>query len=937
MLIRLGGGSEGIKEYLEDGHKQGREMSRNELDERVILAGDLEFTDQLIKDSESDGERYKHITLAFKEDEISRETMDNIVRDFEKFAFAAYGPGEYNFYAEAHLPKIKSYVNQKTGETVERKPHIHIVIPKTNLLSNGSLNPFGLADHNERFLDAFQEHVNNKYGLASPKSNRRIEFTDASDMIQRYKDDEFEGGNKEFKGKILSAVLDRGVTSYEDFKTLITEFGDVRSRNFGRYNEYQNVKPAGNAKGVNLKEYVFSKEFIELSDSDKRDAMSAQVVRKYEVEGVARRDPENITSALEEWHKLRAFEVKYINSGNSKLYKAYKDSTFEEKQNILNDRAARFYNKFKEPQNEPERFRKNPFDHVYGFKQLGRGVDGRDAGTGPARVHERDRGHGIGVDGRDNGSESRGQSGGTGPGAGRITVGGRGTGRAGTSDLTRRQRAFTSSRKHDTISITRFEATRTLNRVPRVPGLDVVRDGGQREVLLPDHASNKLEHGGTSGNDTLRRDRNRQRGGGRLRATGRAVDSTLSQHARDLRERGQIEASADVQEFKEIKHKLDASRLLSELSRSHGLLVDKYEVTVAQDGSARVVCGNRKLNVSDFLTREMRLSWSESADILRAAYRDQTGGVSVQAPMQSPSPTLWRQFQNERKSRGGQRELWTRQFASERERRDALKRALERDKQDARTSLPHVRKGADSVARMTYVAAERTLTGDIRVERQQLRTPVSDQYRTFLHALSETGNVDALTELRRMARPAAQRSAHEGGSISAHAPDSEANSIFYRGKDIKFRVHLNGDVVYSLNGRAIIEDRGSKLMMLQTDRFAIEAGLRLAEAKFGSIIILSGPKNYQERAALVAAEAGVNVTFENKRLESIREHRVAELESQRARKSENRELGRDFVAARRTAKPTEPSSTEIGSTSVKPATPTPSQDRGKNREQDRER
>lgn len=937
MLIRLGGGSEGIKEYLEDGHKQGREMSRNELDERVILAGDLEFTDQLIKDSESDGERYKHITLAFKEDEISRETMDNIVRDFEKFAFAAYGPGEYNFYAEAHLPKIKSYVNQKTGETVERKPHIHIVIPKTNLLSNGSLNPFGLADHNERFLDAFQEHVNNKYGLASPKNNRRIEFTDASDMIQRYKDDEFEGGNKELKGKILSAVLDRGVTSYEDFKTLITEFGNVRSRNFGKHNEYQNVKPVDNAKGVNLKEYVFSKEFIELSDSDKREAMSAQVVRKYEVEGIARRDPENITNALDEWFKLRAFEVKYINSGNSKLYKAYKDSTFEEKQNILNDRAARFYEKFKEPQNESERFRKNAFEHVYGFKQLGRGIDGRDAGAGPARLHERDRRHGSGVDGRDNGPGLPGRAGGQQFGAGRSPGRGSGAGRPGSSDLTRRQRAFTASRKYDTIAITRFEATRALNRVPRVPGLDVVRDVGQREVLLPDHAPDKLEHGRTSGNDALRRDRNRQRGGGRVGATGRAVDSSLSQHARDLRERGQIAANADVQEFKEIKHKLDASRLLSELSRSHGLLVDKYEVTVAQDGSARIVCGNRKLNVSDFLTREMRLSWSESADILRSAYRDQTSGLSVQGPMQSPSPVLWRQFQNERKSRGGQRELWTRQFASERERRDALKRALERDKREARAGLPHSRKAADSVARMTYVAAERTLSGDIRVERQQLRTPVSDQYRTFLHALAETGNVDALAELRRMARAGTQRSAHEGGSISAHASHPEANGIFYRGKDMKFRVHMNGDVVYSLGGRAIIEDRGSKLMMLQTDRFAIEAGLRLAEAKFGSIIILSGPKDYQERAALVAAEAGVKVTFENKRLESMREQRAAELASERARKAEHRELGRDFVTAQRASKTVETPSTGLGPTGPAPATPTPSQDRGKKQEQDRER
>lgn len=929
MLIRLGGGSEGIKEYLEKGHKQGREWSRDELDERVILAGDLEFTDQLINDSQIDGERYKHITLAFKEDEVSRSTLENIVRDFEAFAFAAYGEGEYNFYAEAHLPKIKSYINQKTGKTVERKPHIHIVIPKTNLLSGGSLNPFGLADYNERFLDAFQEHINNKYGLASPKNNRRIAFTDASDMIQRYKDDEFEGSNRELKGQILSAMLDRGVTSYDDFKVLISEFGDVRSRNFGRDNEYQNVKPVGSAKGVNLKEYVFSKEFVELSDAEKRAVMSAEVDQKYEVEGVVRRDPENISKTIEEWHQLRAFEIKYINSGNAKLYKTYKDSSFEDKQRILNERAARFYEKFKEPKNEPERFRKNRFDYVYGYKRPGQGIDGHHPRSGPA--NERNRESGSIADGLD-GSRPREHVGGR---AGEWPPGRHGIRGAGTDELTRRQRAFTASRQYDTISIARFEATRALDRMPGLSSFDVVRHVGKREVLLPDHASDQLEHGRTDSDDALRRNSHRQRPSGRVGPTGREADSTLSQHARDLRERGQVDAAAELDEFKHIRRTLDASRLLSELSQSHGLIVDKYVVTVAPDGSGRIVCGNRKLNVSDFLTREMRLSWAESAEILRASYARQTGGIPVHGPRHTPSPALWRQFQNERRSRGGQRELWNRQFASEHERRTALKQALERDKNAARAGLPHQRKAADSVARMAYVAAERKLSEEIRAERQQLRTPVSEQYRAFLHKLAETGDSNALTELRRMARTAPQYVGQEGGSISAHAPNPEVNGIFYRGKDVKFRVHLNGDVVYSLSGRAVIEDRGSKLLMLQTDRFAIEAGLRLAEAKFGSIIVLSGPKDFQERAAAVAAEAGLNITFDNKKLEKIREHRAAELASDRARKAEHRELGRDFVASQRTARQTSTPDPATSPGSPAPSTPSPASDRDKKQERER--
>lgn len=375
MLIRIGGGKEGIKEYLEKGHKQGREFSRDELDERVILAGDLDFTDDLIKDLTTEGERYKHITLAFKEDEIPREVMESIVRDFEQFAFAAYGRDEYNFYAEAHLPKIKSYVNQKTGETVERKPHIHFVIPKINLLSGGSLNPFGLVDHNEKFIDAFQEHINNKYGLASPKNNRRIEFTDASDMINRYKDDEFSGNNRDLKKEILSVVLDRGITSYDEFKKILQEFGETRTRNAGKDGEYQNVKPADNAKGINLKEYVFTREFIELSADDKRERLSSEVTRRYEIAGLHRTDSKTIQEGLEEWYAKRAAEIKYINSGNKQFFQRYKEADSHTKFLILAEQAGSFYGKYKEPRHESEGFQRNPFNTVYGLKPIERERD----------------------------------------------------------------------------------------------------------------------------------------------------------------------------------------------------------------------------------------------------------------------------------------------------------------------------------------------------------------------------------------------------------------------------------------------------------------------------------------------------------------------------------------------------------------------------------
>ncbi|GJJ05669.1 hypothetical protein RugamoR64_62070 [Duganella rhizosphaerae] len=901
MLIRIGGGKEGIKEYLENGHKQGREFTRDELDERVILAGDLDFTDQLIHDIDSDAEKYLHITLSFKEDVISRDAMENIVRDFEEFAFAAYGRDEYNFYAEAHLPKIKSYINQKTGETVERKPHIHFVIPKVNLLSGGALNPFGLVEHSERFIDAFQEHVNNKYGLASPKNNRRIEFTDASDMINRYKDDEFEGNNRDLKKEILGAVLDRGITSYEGFKELLTEFGDTKTRNSGKDNEYLNVKPADNVKGVNLKEFVFSREFIELSDTDKRAALSAEVTCKYEVAGAERTDNATINQGLEEWFSRRAMEVKYLNSGNTKLFLRYKEADADGKHQILADQANRFYTKYKEPRHESEGFKRNPFEQVYGFKQPERGRDGRGDEYNSPGASERGPGRERAIDGGSDGPvrgvAARG-TGTEGADGGRWEVQeqaqGEGEGRYRERQFVRLQHAFAADRSHDPFSHPRVASARSINGLRTLSSVDVVGFSPGGQMLLPDHAPRQLVHQRSGGADGLRRHRDSERGSGVLRPTGRLTDSRLSQHGRDLRERDQFDVSNEIEEFRRIRMTLDAHRLLADLSQSHGVLLDKYEVIKAPDGSARIVCGNRKLNVSDFLTREMRLSWNDAAAILRDSYGRQESMEPVRGARLAPSSALWRQFQNERKRLGGQRALWTKQFASEKSRRDALKHERDHRKHTNALGAPMQRKAQDSVAKMTYVAAERNLEASIRIERKQLAKPVTEQYREFLRDLAETGHGPALAELRRMAKYPAAREPVTGGSISAAEGHREENGIFYRGRDVKFRVHINGDVVYTLGGRAIIEDRGSKLVMLQTDRFAVEAGLRLAEAKFGSIMIVSGPKEFRERSAIVAAEAGLKVTFQDKGLEQIREQRAQTIASERAQQAHHRKLGREY-------------------------------------------
>ena len=82
-----------------------------------------------------------------------------------------------------------------------------------------------------------------------------------------------------------------------------------------------------------------------------------------------------------------------------------------------------------------------------------------------------------------------------------------------------------------------------------------------------------------------------------------------SQLARDQRESKQGRSTESQSEFQEIKAKLDARRLLAELSQSHGVIPDKYEVTKAKDGSDRIKAGTFPAPVS---LGEKAVGWVES-------------------------------------------------------------------------------------------------------------------------------------------------------------------------------------------------------------------------------------------------------------------------------------------------------------------------------------
>ncbi len=970
MLIRVDGRHDGVKQYLEEGRKVGRDLDRDDLDERVVLAGDLDLTDAVIQsiNAAPGVERYLSITLSFKEDHVARETLFQIVREFEAFALHAYRPDEYSFYAEAHLPRIKSYVDQRTGELVERKPHIHIVIPRWNLLAERHLEPLGYVRANLSFIDAFQEHVNAQYGLASPKDNRRTLLTDASEMISRYRGDLFRSNSRELKERILDAVLDRQIETHADFMALLHGHGAVRMRNTGLDNAYPNVKPAGADKGVNLKEYVFTPEFIALPTAEKLQALSADAADRYEAGVAPRRTPAHIAAVLDEWYATRAREVKYLNSG-SRQYQRYQESSPHDRELMLADLERGFYAQHLKAHHEraddplpalAEHLHRSGRAFEFGA-QPPDAVDGRGARESELDAPEPfDDGYG-GLDAEfdliPGGAHAAPE-----PFDAVRNVPGRPVDGIGhRSAVLLPHHAFHQLEPDGAVSAHGLRraadrdgkpaAQRVGHAAPSVSGLDAYNRVLERHYAFGDPfdslpmmqphpartPSGMSPPGWFSGNrrdafpgrfDSIdasfefeasgpilrtphafavdappyrsRRSRTDDATYATPRHTGRVSDSVVSQLARELRQRD--ESGSQHTEFREIRQGLDARRLLAELSHTHGVRPAKYAVTTGRDGADRIRAGSRNLNVSDFLTKELNLSWSEAAPLLRAVYERQQAGEPVPAPRELPRAALWREYSVAREVHVAARsDAWLTQRANEQWRRAEIRAAFDTRRAEIRRDVrltPAGRRAATSLARAGQLGRDDALRESIARERAALKEKFGaaggPSFSGWLRTRAEQGDERALEELRRTAGPervsgAVKVDAEIGGEAfnvirpntpRQHAQD-EYNAIIFRSPALSWSVNESGHVTYRFDGRDIVRDRGTSVQVLQAERSAIETGLRLAQSKFGRTLELTGDDAHQLAAARVAVDAGLRVQFSDERLNrAMDQYRHARVDQQ---------------------------------------------------------
>lgn len=178
------------------------------------------------------------------------------------------------------------------------------------------------------------------------------------------------------------------------------------------------------------------------------------------------------------------------------------------------------------------------------------------------------------------------------------------------------------------------------------------------------------------------------------------------------------------------------------------------------------------------------------------------------------------------------------------------------------------KKAQKSAALMGKVEELRSLGQQIQREREELKKAhlPTDQYQLWLQAKAQSGNQEALAELRSQNTGLERKTGvldriigSVGGKQDAAilSPD-QAEPIWKR---LRYTVAQNGDVTYYKERKELLVDVGRKLFMVDRSSDTIERGLRLAAQKWGGKMTLGGSDDFIRQVIEVAAHKNMKIEF----------------------------------------------------------------------------
>ncbi|MBQ9682014.1 MAG: hypothetical protein IJV35_01935 [Neisseriaceae bacterium] len=820
MVIRFGGGSSGIVEYLETGQKSGREHSRDELDKRVILSGDIRLLDEVLaqftKDDES--EHYMHITLSFKERKIDEETLRAIDQEFRQFVFAATGrDDEFYYYSEAHLPKIKR-LKDMNGDDYERFPHIHIVIPKYNLYTGTRDDMIGLHNPIIPYTDAFQEYINAKYNLASPKDNRRFFILGKDGSINRKRlTDENAQYNRHsllnqnrisyfsrqtVKNEIFNLIrADKTISSVEDLAEALKPLGEVKIRDSKKFGQkYINFRLNGypDKKAINLKDNVFLDNYLK-----------TRSLKETQAYAIGHGNQE----LLQEWYSKKAFEHRFIYSGNQKQRDAYYHTDETTQQQILQQKITIHQRLLQEMQYAEPLEKSRPKN--YGQPHLRQSPTLLQNAVHINQVpHINDMPH---INQMPHINELP------------VTGGVNAMAETNIKDSNNERQQRNHREQSNAIDI-RTSSQRTNHQKGRqsLPNLPTSSGNAQRnragkqddrtDLLYPP-AFDDLDNTTQKSSASVFLLRNQRR----------LKQKTYSTPTQSL---AVLQRASDDYHIKQadILHKINAvdCRLLLDMcSVKYGLSTSDFNISINPYGNDRIQVENKTLNAAEFLQQYMNLSHTESEQIIDNTLQQQKIGFRQRSPVSS---LMWARFNREEAAALKDFQILRQKYRADKQ------KVFDRN----RFKVNPNESKAQSVVRRKFINQKRDyelsqLQEQYRPLFKEHKKP-NERYLEWLHKESVSGSLNALLELQRVYPHYKERIDEDNHWLAFQSKSDEIPYPRQHAPDFGLSVfiHKNGTLDYrDEHGNTLISNAYNAVIVKEKTAENIARALQIAQAKFG--------------------------------------------------------------------------------------------------------
>ena len=296
------------------------------------------------------------------------------------------------------------------------------------------------------------------------------------------------------------------------------------------------------------------------------------------------------------------------------------------------------------------------------------------------------------------------------------------------------------------------------------------------------------------------------------------------------------------------------------------------------------------------------MSFKEAAPILRAVYAEQKGLEKIE-PRRKPDKALWEAFKAYDQGQQKQRKLdWAIQRENEKQRRASIRENYQTERRKLKEDwypFAGERKAALSLARMDRVARDMTLNEAIQAERQALKDrygkPYQTRYESFVLNEAARGDASALDTLHRQRqndphRPAVNSFRSQKPEAKAAQAETKETAALFR--NLTHETDWEGTVTYfadKTKKKTLVVDRAEQVQVEDSkNKKAVEIGLRLAVQKFGMDLKVEGTEEFKKQTVMAALKMGLQVTFDDPRMN-------AELERLRGERQENRERGKSVT------------------------------------------